>query len=111
MKKKMLALALAMSLSLSFALTGCGGSDSGSSDNNATGQSGTADGKQLAVQIGPDPETIDPALNSTVDGANMILTAFEGLLSTDEDGKIIPGQAESYDTSEDGLTWTFHLPS
>lgn len=109
MKKKMLALALAMSLSLSFALTGCGGSDSGSSNNNATGQSGTADGKQLAVQIGPDPETIDPALNSTVDGANMIITAFEGLLSTDEDGKIIPGQAESYDTSEDGLTWTFHL--
>lgn len=108
MKKKMLALALAMSLTFSLALTGCGGSDSGSKDN-ATAQGGAAEGKQLAVQVGPDPETIDPALNSAVDGANMIITAFEGLLSTDKDGKIIPGQAESYDTSEDGLTWTFHL--
>ncbi len=108
MRKKMLALALSASLALSLALTGCGGNNGGG-DNNATAQNGTAAGKQLAVQIGPDPETIDPALNSAVDGANMIITAFEGLLSTDKDGKIIPGQAESYETSEDGLTWTFHL--
>ena len=27
----------------------------------------------------------------------------------DQDGKLQPGQAESYEVSEDGLTWTFHL--
>lgn len=68
-----------------------------------------AEGKQLSVQVGPDPETIDPALNSAVDGGNMILHLFECLLTVDQEGKIAPGQAETWETSEDGLTWTFHL--
>ena len=68
-----------------------------------------AEGKQLSVQVGPDPETIDPALNSAVDGGNMILHVFECLLTVDQDGKIAPGQAETWEVSEDGLTWTFHL--
>ena len=68
-----------------------------------------AEGKQLSVQVGPDPETIDPALNSAVDGGNMILHLFEGLLTVDQDGQLAPGQAETWEISEDGLTWTFHL--
>ena len=67
------------------------------------------EGKELSVQVGPNPETIDPALNSAVDGGNMILHAFECLLTYDQDGNIAPGQAETWETSEDGLTWTFHL--
>ncbi len=66
-------------------------------------------GKQLSVEVGPDPETIDPALNSAVDGANMIIHTFECLLSVAEDGTIAPGQAESWEVSDDGLVWTFHL--
>lgn len=65
--------------------------------------------KILKVQIGPDPETVDPALNSAVDGGNMLLHAFECLLVVDQEGKLAPGQAESWEVSEDGLTWTFHL--
>lgn len=68
-----------------------------------------AEGKQLSVQVGPDLETIDPALNSAVDGGNMILHAFEGLLVIDQEGKIAPGQAEEWGVSDDGLTWTFKL--
>lgn len=68
-----------------------------------------AEGKQLSVQVGPDPETIDPALNSAVDGGNMILHAFECLLTIDQEGKIAPGQAEEWGVSDDGLTWTFTL--
>lgn len=68
-----------------------------------------AEGKQLSVQVGPDPETIDPALNSAVDGGNMILHAFECLLTIDENGQIAPGQAEEWGVSDDGLTWTFKL--
>ncbi len=67
-------------------------------------------GKELSVQVGPNPETIDPALNSAVDGGNMLLHAFECLLTVDQEGKIAPGQAESWEVDEeDGLTWTFHL--
>ena len=70
---------------------------------------GTSGGLDLSVQIGPDPETIDPALNSAVDGGNMILHAYETLMIVDSNNKIAPGQAESYDVSDDGLTYTFHL--
>lgn len=77
-------------------------------DDAAPAETATGE-KILSVQVGPDPETIDPALNSAVDGGNMLLHSFECLLAVDQDGKLIPGQAESWETSEDGLTWTFHL--
>ena len=65
--------------------------------------------KVLHVQVGPSPETIDPALNSAVDGGNMLIHAFEGLVKFDRDNNIVAGVAEKWETSEDGLTWTFHL--
>lgn len=39
----------------------------------------------------------------------MIAATIEGLESVDADGNIIPALAESYDVSDDGLTYTFHL--
>ena len=66
-----------------------------------------ADG--ITVQIGPNPETLDPALNSAVDGGNMLITLFETLLIIDQDNKVQPGQAEKYVVSDDGLTWTFTM--
>lgn len=67
------------------------------------------DGPVIHVQVGPSPETIDPALNSTVDGSNMILHAFEGLLKVDKNNNIIGALAETWEQSSNGLTWTFHL--
>ena len=65
--------------------------------------------KQLVAQIGPNPETLDPALNSAVDGGNMLLFLFDCLLNIDKDNQLIPGAAETWTVSEDGLTWTFKL--
>ncbi|MBQ6315605.1 MAG: peptide ABC transporter substrate-binding protein [Mogibacterium sp.] len=98
MKKRILVLLVAMAM-IVVPLAGCsgGGGDSAAAE------------KQLVVQVGPNPETLDPALNSAVDGANTILHLFEGLLVVDKDGQLAPGQAESWETSDDGLTWTFHL--
>lgn len=117
MKRRVLALLLAVTMVMG--LTACGGSASGETTEGtaetteATGESTAAEttegGKILSVQVGPDPETIDPALNSAVDGGNMLLHSFECLLTVDQEGKLAPGQAESWETSEDGLTWTFHL--
>lgn len=92
--KRILALALSVVMIL-LAFCGCG----------AKGN----DGKQLVIQIGPNPETIDPALNSSVDGGNMLLFAFDCLLNIDEDNKVVAGAAEKWEVSEDGLTWTFKL--
>ena len=66
---------------------------------------------ELTVCVGPDPDTIDPALNSSVDGATLIIHAFEGLYTLDSNGTPIPGQAESVDISDDGTVYTFHLRS
>ena len=116
MKKRILPLLLTAAMVAG--LAGCGSSaakeTTAASDNNQTTAESTEAGsttgeKILKVQVGPDPETVDPALNRTVDGGNMILHAFEGLLTLDENGQFKEGQAESWETSEDGLTWTFHL--
>lgn len=109
--KKFLAMMLTAAMVLG-SLVACGGGDT-AADTSAAGESqaveATEEGKQLVVQVGPDPETIDPALNSAIDGAVMILHAFETLLTVNEAGEIAPGQAESYEVSPDGLTWTFKL--
>lgn len=118
MKKKLIAMMLVASMVLG--VTACGSApaaDNGTAtETTEAGTEGTAEApaaasgeKILSVQIGPDPETIDPALNSAVDGGNMILHTHECLLIVDQEGKLAPGQAESWEVSEDGLTWTFTL--
>ena len=57
------------------------------------------EGSVIHVQVGPSPETIDPALNSTVDGSNMIIHAFEGLLKFDRDNNIVAACAEKWEQS------------
>ena len=123
MKKTALVLAAVMATGM--ILTACGGNKTADApttkaadttttaaaaegETAAPAENGGA-GLDLAVQIGPDPETVDPALNSAVDGGNMILHAFETLMSVDSENKIVPGQAESMEVSDDGLTYTFHL--
>ena len=103
---KKLACMLAVVMALSLGLTACGGSETSgaAADGTASGE-----GKQLVVQVGPDPETLDPALNSTIDGGEMLIHSFETLLNLNENNEVVPGQAESWDVSEDGMTWTFHL--
>ena len=46
----------------------------------------------FTVQLGPNPETLDPALNSAIDGANTIITTFEPLLLIDENNEVVPGR-------------------
>ena len=115
MKKRLIVAALAIAGAMS--LSGCGGSKSNTepaadstkaAENGGTKKSGDSK-KILTIQLGPDVESIDPALNSAVDGANYILYLSDNLLKIDKEGKVVPGLAEKYDISDDQLTWTFHL--
>ena len=117
MKMKNVA-AVAMAGCMAASLAACGGSAAASTETStaasteaatseATEATGTATG--FTVQLGANPETLDPALNSAIDGANTLITVFEPLLLIDENNEVIPGQAESYTVSEDGLTWTFTM--
>ena len=107
MKKKIIALVLCVVTV--FAFTACGGS--GSSD----------DGFHATACIASEPETIDPGLVSSVDGSTYVQHMFENLMKyapTDEaaDGsgnvvmtEVVPGMAESYEVSDDGLVYTFKI--
>ena len=118
MKMKNIA-AVAMAGCMAASLAACGSSaastDTAASSSAATAESteateatgASADG--FTVQLGPNPETLDPALNSSIDGANTIITTFEPLLLIDENNEVVPGQAELPEVSEDGLTWTFTM--
>lgn len=95
-------------------LAACGGSKSGSTATSGTASSagsstGSVSTAGFTVQYGSNPETLDPALNSAVDGGNTIITVFETLLIINENNEAVPGQAESWTTSEDGLTWIFTM--
>ena len=95
-------------------LAACGGSKSGSTATSGNASSagsstGSVNTAGFTVQYGPNPETLDPALNSAVDGANTIITIFEPLLLINENNEVVGGQAESWEASEDGLTWTFTM--
>lgn len=93
-------------------LAACGGSKSGSTATSGSTAGSTAGGVNTAgftVQYGSNPETLDPALNNAIDASNTIITIFEPLLLINENNEVIGGQAESWEASEDGLTWTFTM--
>ena len=103
--------AAAMAGALAVSLAACGSSAS-TGTANATGEAADAaeaGSTGFTVQLGPNPETLDPALNAAVDGGNTLITIEEPLLIIDENNEVQPGQAESYEVSDDGLTWTFHM--
>ena len=98
MKKRFILVTLALAGAI--ALSGCGGGSKSAKK---------VSGKILTIEMGPEVESIDPALNTTNDGANYLTYLFDNLLRTDKDGKVVPSLAQKYEVSDDGLTWTFHL--
>lgn len=68
------------------------------------------EGGDLLIALASSPETIDPTMGSAVDSANYHVHHYEGLLRYKWDGTgVEPGAAESWDISDDGMVWTFHL--
>ncbi len=59
---------------------------------------------------GADPRGLDPALIDDGESAKIVVNIYEGLLKYNKDStNVEPSLAESWDTSSDGLTYTFHL--
>jgi oligopeptide transport system substrate-binding protein len=93
MKRLLLVLAAFVTV---FALAACNG--------------GGGDGEEVVFNwnIGADPRTLDPGLNGASDGGDVINNTFEGLVR-EKNGEILPGMAESWEVSSDGLTVTFNI--
>ena len=65
--------------------------------------------QSLTRTLRGDPESLDPHLATGIPEDHVTRELFEGLVTQDLQGNIIPGQAESWNTSADGKTWTFYL--
>ncbi len=112
--KKIIAVALAAVFMLSFAACG----ESSSSGSDSTKDTPKNSGKDsIAVSIASEPDTIDPALNSAVDGATLLTHLFSGLAKWDQsaDGKleIVPDAAkelvEGVENEDGTVTYTYTL--
>ena len=64
---------------------------------------------QLERGNGPEPSTLDAHRCQEVACGNVLRDLYEGLVTEDAAGRLIPGMAERWYVSPDGRTWTFHL--
>ena len=67
------------------------------------------DASYLGVMLGTNVMSLDTNLATDGDSFEVIADCIDGLMQMDKDGAAVPAIAESYDLSEDGLTYTFHL--
>ena len=65
--------------------------------------------EELRIGNGGEPLTLDPHRYNLNLEEKILADLFEGLTAHDADGRVVPGAAESWSTSADGLVWTFRL--
>ncbi len=64
----------------------------------------------FAIVLGTEPQSLDPALVTGVPEGRVIRGILEGLTTSDPQTlEPVPGVAESWEISDDGLVYTFHL--
>lgn len=66
-------------------------------------------GGTLIVAFEADPEILDPHNTTALIAGRVIALTNENLVTRDYEGVIQPGLADSWEVSEDGLTYTFTL--
>lgn len=124
MKKRICTLLLASVLAIG-ALAGCGGKSSGDASSETSASQDTAEETAAGGEVSSADQTIqvpwaasnfysfDNNKNYAAEEIQIQSHVLEGLVraSMDEDGNqtYLPAGAESWETSEDGLVWTFHL--
>ncbi len=117
-KSKSLLLMIALVLVISTVLAACGNkanngntgntANTGNTGNAATDEKLAAD-QTLRLNMSADVPTFDPGQAQDSQANVALKLMYEGLVSTDENGVEVPGVAESWDISPDGLVYTFKL--
>ncbi|MCF6471521.1 ABC transporter substrate-binding protein [Nonomuraea sp. MG754425] len=99
-------LALLTAALLAVSLAGCGTTRDATGGTTTTPKSG---GTLVLGENGQEPPCLDPHGNSSSDGPVSTVPVADSLVWFDADGTIQPWLADSWDISDDGLTYTFTL--
>lgn len=107
MKRKSLMICLALILALSTLLSAC--APKAPAQGEATEPTApAASEKSISILMESEPPNIDPQIGTDLYSFFVAGHVLEGLVRV-YDGKVIPGVAEKWEISPDGLTYTFHL--
>jgi len=117
MKKKIIAALLVASMATG--LLACGNNASGDTSTGSSDAAATTtaeattvdtDTTTLRICLASEPDYLDPALNSSVDGACLAVNSFVGLYTYDENNNLVPALSDGEpEVSEDGLHYTIKL--
>ena len=109
-KTKLLALALAAVMSVSL-LAGCGSSGDSAAASGGSASGSSADAvtykDTLTIATGSDQNYMDGQMNNTNDV--YLRAVYSQLVRRTPDNELVGDLAESWEVSDDGCTWTFHL--
>ena len=121
MKKPKRFLAVLLALSTALSLTACGGSGSGGTQSQAQGSGGEPQGQTQGGEVGDidhDRQIVYGSASMIVNFNMKYITAGNDIAAGDQvydtlirkiNGEIVGYLAESWEISEDGLDYTFHL--
>jgi oligopeptide transport system substrate-binding protein len=112
LRRTALLLLLAVSSATASAAAGLPASGAGASGPDASEhdvRDHAATPRVLRLGNAGEPETLDPHRYNLRLEETLLTDLFLGLTTFDAAGRTVPGAAERWDTSADGLTWTFHL--
>ncbi len=113
MKKSLkYALTLVLVIAMALSLCACGKKDEAvtpDATDSSTPAATPAAEKVIGVMLGTNVMSLDCNLATDGDSFEVIADCIDGLTQMDADGAAIPAIAESWEVSEDGLTWTFHI--
>ncbi|MEE0800468.1 MAG: peptide ABC transporter substrate-binding protein [Gemmiger sp.] len=116
MKNVKSVLAFAMAAAMALAATGCGSTGTSESESSAatneaasTASATEVSSSPLNVMLETPVQSLDPQIATDGTSFEVIADFTDGLMQMDADGAAVPACAESYEVSEDGKTYTFHI--
>jgi peptide/nickel transport system substrate-binding protein len=101
-------LATFVAIVLSAVLAACSGGEGVDVDGEG-GSEGGGEGGILTAAIGGEPDNLDPHNTSAYFSFQVLENVYDTLVEPDENLEMQPSIAESWETSEDQLTWTFKI--
>ena len=128
MKKKLLRMLLAVSLVGTMLMAGCGNKAADEpqtiddieaapetpeaeepGDTEGAADGALADTQEMVFVLNNEPDGIDPNVTNNSFATPFLSNCFEGLVTYDEKGEVVPGNAESWESNDDLTVFTFHL--